>query len=250
MKPTSFRLIFALAAALALGPACLAQSPDPMTPAQAAPAPDQTAPVPDPGQPVLDPGQPAPMPPAAPPAPVPPPALPPAPILPPVPAAPVDPYANILGPEVKVLGYGIRPPKNYTYMALPIVPGRKRRDFAWQGALHQDGYVTSLVVGVTRLTAEPNAEREFMVGFFKSLSRTLTDAAMSSTQPGTIGGMPALRATWAGKLRTTHSRLVVQGFIYVIQDGTIGVSVAGTDSVPSFAATFPALNASALSLHK
>lgn len=148
------------------------------------------------------------------------------------------------------MGYGIRPPKDYTYMALPIVPGRKRRDFAWQGALHQDGYVTSLVVGVTRLTAEPNAEREFMVGFFKSLSRTLTDAAMSSTQPGTIGGMPALRATWAGKLRTTHSRVTIQGFIYVIQDGTIGVSVAGTDSVPSFAATFPALNASALSLHK
>lgn len=248
MKPTSFRLIFALAAALALGPACLAQSPDPMTPAQAAPAPDQNAPVPDPGQP-------APMPPAAPPEPVPPPAaLPPAPSPPPAPpaptATPADPYANILGPEVKVLGYGIRPPKDYTYMALPIVPGRKRRDFAWQGALHQDGYVTSLVVGVTRLTAEPNAEREFMVGFFKSLSRTLTDAAMSSTQPGTIGGMPALRATWAGKLRTTHSRVTIQGFIYVIQDGTIGVSVAGTDSVPSFAATFPALNASALSLHK
>ncbi len=40
------------------------------------------------------------------------------------------------------------------------------------------------------------------------MSRTLTDAATSSTQPGTIG-----------------------------------VSVAGTDSVPSFAATFPALNA-------
>lgn len=250
MKLTPFRLIFALAAALALGPACLAQSPDPITPAQAAP--DQTAPVPDPGQP-------APMPPAAPPEPVAPPApippaLPPAsspPAAPPAPTAtPADPYANILGPEVKVLGYSLRPPKDYTYMALPIVPGRKRRDFAWQGALHQDGYVTSLVVGVTRLTAEPSAEREFMVGFFKSLSRTLTDAAMSSTQPGTIGGMPALRATWAGKLRTAHSRLVVQGFIYVIQDGTIGVSVAGTDSVPSFAATFPALNASALSLHK
>jgi len=248
MKPTSYRLIFALAAAFALGPACLAQSPDPMMPAQAAPAPDQTAPVPDPGQP-------APMPPAAPPEPVPPPAptppaLPPAPILPPAPAAPVDPYAGILGPEVKILGYGIRPPKDYTYMALPIVRGQKRRDFAWQGALHQDGYVTSLVVGVTHLTAEPNAEREFMVGFFKSLSRTLADAAMSSAQPGTVGGLPALRATWAGRLVTAHSRLTIQGFIYVIQDGTIGVSVAGTDSVPSFAATFPALNDSALSLHK
>jgi len=246
MKPTPFRLILGLAAALALGPACLAQSPDPVPP-------DQAAPAPDPSQ--TPPPTPAPIPPAAPPpAPTPPPAAAPAPAPMPAPAAPpatpADPYAGILGPEVKILGYGIRPPKDYTYMALPIVRGQKRRDFAWQGALHQDGYVTSLVVGVTHLTAEPNAEREFMVGFFKSLSRTLTDAAMSSAQPGTVGGLPALRATWAGRLVTAHSRLTVQGFIYVIQDGTIGVSVAGTDSVPSFTATFPALNDSALSLHK
>ena len=163
---------------------------------------------------------------------------------------PADPYAAILGPEVKILGYGIRPPKDYT----PIpgqVPTGAVRSFGWQGAIHQDGAVTTFVVGLLRpSTAEKNPAREFMTGAFQGLSETLTNSAMSASQPGTVGGMPAQRATWTGTRVTKRSKLTMQGFIYVVQDGTIFISIIGADSVPAFTTTFPILNAAALSLHK
>ena len=163
---------------------------------------------------------------------------------------PADPYAAILGPEVKVLGYGIRPPKDFTPMQMPVSTGRTR-SFAWQGAIHQDGSVTTLVIGILRPdSAEKNPAREFMIGAFHGLSETLANTAMSPSQPGSIGGMPAQRSTWTGARRTRTGKLVMQGFIYVVQDGTILISIIGTDSAPSFVATFPTLNSAALSLHK
>jgi len=165
-------------------------------------------------------------------------------------APPADPYAGILGPEVKVLGYSVRPPKDYTPSPMPF-HDQKRRDFAWQGALHQDGYVTTFVVGITRIsTPEPNPEKEFMIGVFKGLARTLASPAMSASQAGTVGGLPAQRATWTGILVTPHSRLNIQGFIYIVRDGSILIAISGTDSVPSFTSTFPPLNSAALSFHK
>lgn len=165
-------------------------------------------------------------------------------------AAPAAPYAAVLGPEVKVLGYGIRPPKDFTPMQMPEPTGRTR-SFAWQGAIHQDGSVTTLVVGILRpAVMEKNPAREFMTGAFEGLSDTFSNTAMSPSQPGTVGGMPAQRATWTGTRVTRHAKLTMQGFIYVVQDGAILISIIGTDSVPSFTATFPALNSAALSLHK
>ena len=164
--------------------------------------------------------------------------------------APTDPYAAILGPEVKVLGYGVRPPKDFTPTQMPGPIGRVR-NFAWQGAIHQDGSVTTFVVGIYRPSVpEPNPEREFMIGIFKGLSRTLTNTAMSPSQPGTVGGLPAQRATWTGVRATRHARLTMQGFIYIVQDGAILISIAGADTVPAFTTTFPMLNSAALSLHK
>ena len=164
--------------------------------------------------------------------------------------APADPYAAVLGPEVKVLGYSIRTPKDYTPIS-GLVPTGPVRSFGWQGAIHQDGAVTTFVVGLLRPSAtEKNPAREFMTGVFQGLSETLTNPAMSPSQPGTVGGMPAQRATWTGTRMTKHSQLTMQGFIYVVQDGSIFISIIGADSVPSFTTTFPALNAAALSLHK
>lgn len=161
-----------------------------------------------------------------------------------------DPYAAILGPEVKLLGYSIRPPKDYTPMSMPPQTG-STRSFAWQGAIHQDGSVTTFVVGIVRpAVAEKNPAREFMTGAFQGLSSTLTNSAMSPSQPGVVGGMPAQRATWTGTRETKHTKLTMQGFIYVVQDGAILISIIGTDSVPSFTTTFSVLNSSALSLHR
>lgn len=168
----------------------------------------------------------------------------------PSPTPNADPYAAILGPEVKVLGYGVRPPKDFTPTQMPGPIGRVR-NFAWQGAIHQDGSVTTFVVGIYRPSVpEPNPEREFMIGIFKGLSNTLSNAAMSPSQPGTVGGLPAQRATWTGVRVTRHARLTMQGFIYIVQDGAILISIAGADTVPAFTTTFPTLNAAALSLHR
>ncbi len=163
--------------------------------------------------------------------------------------APTDPY-TALGPEVKILGYSIRPPKDYTPIPGQIPTGTVR-SFGWQGAIHQDGAVTTFVVGLLRpSTTEKNPAREFMTGVFQGLSDTLTNSAMSPSQPGTVGGMPAQRATWTGTRVSRHSRLTMQGFIYVVQDGSIFISIIGADSVPSFTTTFPTLNSAALSLHR
>ena len=164
--------------------------------------------------------------------------------------APADPYAAVLGPEVKLLGYSIRPPKDYT--PIPgLIPTGTVRSFGWQGAIHQDGAVTTFIVGLLRPSpGEKNPARAFMTGVFQGLTETLTNSAMSPSQPGTVGGMPAQRATWTGTRVTPHSKLTMQGFIYVVQDGTIFISIIGADSIPSFTSTFPTLNSAALSLHR
>lgn len=261
MRLTPFRLALVLGTALAAAPACLAQNPPD------AATPDVTAPIPDPMQ--IEPAPPpdqtqAPAPTAAPPTPLPAPTPPPAAAVPPAPtpapaatppaaqpeAKPADPIANVLGPEVRVLGYSIRPPKDYTSFAVPA-QRRGRRDFIWQGAIHQDKYVTTIGVSVSGLetrTADP--DRAFMVDFYKSMTVALSDVVISPSQPVMVGGMHAIRATWTGKLATKTTRLTIQGFVYAIRDGSIRLSVTGVDSSPYFATTFPAMNASALSLHK
>lgn len=222
MKTSTIRLAFVLFTTIFFGQGCLAQNqPDP-----AAPAPTQTAP-----------------PPATTPAPASP-----SPSTAPAPGA--DPYANVLGPEFKVLGYSIRPPKDFTYTIQPI-QDLSRRTFTWQGALHQDGCVTTIAIGIKHLNApEPHPASEFMIGFYKGLSKTLTNTKMSPSQPLIVGGMQALRATWVGTVAAKRSHPTLQGFVYVIQDGATQLSVVGTDSHPYFTKTFSTLNASALSFHK
>ena len=228
-----------LATVLLCGPQALAQEPRPPDPAQTMPASD-----PAPARSDAAPAQAAPAPQTAP---VPPP------VMPPAPAPPADPLAGILGPEVKMFGYGIRPPKDSTYSVVTR-PETLETIFTWRGAVHQDGTITLFVAQILHYTPRRGVKdpRDFeMREVLKGIQDLMGNFQTAPVQNGTVGGFPALRTTMAGTMhRRTGGTIAAQGFLYVVQDGQLVVAIMGLDSAGFFTANFPALNAAALSFHK
>ena len=221
-----------LAAVLLRGPQALAQEPAPAPPDAA-----QTMPAPAP-QAVPTPAPTMPSPPVA---------------MPPASAPPVDPLAGILGPEVKIFGYGIRPPKDATYSVVTR-PETLETIFTWRGAVHQDGTITLFVAQILHYTPKRGVKdpRDFeMREVLKGLQDLMGNFQTAPVQNGTVGGFPALRTTMAGTMhRRTGGTIAAQGFLYVVQDGQLVVAIMGLDSAGFFTANFPALNAAALSFHR
>ena len=168
-------------------------------------------------------------------------------------APPADPLAGILGPEVKMFGYGIRPPKDSTYSVVTR-PETLETIFTWRGAVHQDGTITLFVAQILHYTPRRGVKdpRDFeMREVLKGIQDLMGNFQTAPVQNGTVGGFPALRTTMAGTMhRRTGGTIAAQGFLYVVQDGQLVVAIMGLDSAGFFTANFPALNAAALSFHK
>lgn len=166
---------------------------------------------------------------------------------------PVDPLAGILGPEVKIFGYGIRPPKDSTYSVVTR-PETLETISTWRGAVHQDGTISLFVAQILHYTPRPGVKdlRDFeMREVLKGIRDLMGNFRTALVQNGTVGGFPALRTTMAGTMhRRTGGTIAAQGFLYVVQDSQLVVAIMGLDSAGFFTANFPALNVAALSLHK
>src|SRR5262245_40164808 len=128
-------------------------------------------------------------------------------------------FLEQLGPIIDVVGYQVRPPRDYSFSPPPTTPPGVK-GFAWKGPLRQDQTAPQLMVGLTsRPPEEANASLEqYLDTLLEGVKRRRTNWTQTSPERGQVNGLTFVRARWSGT--EPEKQWAMHGFMYVAKDGS------------------------------
>lgn len=157
-----------------------------------------------------------------------------------------------LGPEVKLGGYGIHPPRGFTMRQVNMTAIRGGGvSYSWFGPVQADKTAANftLLVGSDHSGMMPGmTTTSFLQLEMSSMTMTHRNATASPVQQGTIHGISMARAFWHGIGPRTGK--MFNGFFYGQLVGGNMIIIEAKDESPSSKTTMPLFNAAALTLRK
>ena len=161
-----------------------------------------------------------------------------------------------LQPEAEAQEYGIRPPKDYTYLSKPE---NSNRIFLWQGERRANRSAPRLTItlgDIAPAERSPRKMEELLDLFVLQLRAAYEDWNQVSREYGIVSGQrfgrihwdgiePVVTADASGKRPRTH------GFAYVmVRETKYFAIITALDLAPYYRTTLDMLEASALTFHK
>jgi hypothetical protein len=153
-----------------------------------------------------------------------------------------------LGPEIKIEGYTIRPPRGYEAISQQI---GVRKATAWKGPVREDGTAPGFYV--VYLTMPPGEKKmptleEALNVYLADRKSTLLNWKVAKSERGKVNGLDFLRTTWSGTNETRD--FAMHGFAYVYIGSKSFYVLGGQDIEPYSDKTLKLSEAAALSFRK
>jgi hypothetical protein len=153
-----------------------------------------------------------------------------------------------LGPEIKIEGYAVRPPRGYEAISQQI---GVRKATAWKGPVREDGTAPGFyVVYLTMPLGEkkmPTLEEALAV-YLADRKSSLFNWKATKTERGKVNGLNFIRMRWSGTNETRD--FAMHGFAYVYVDSKAFYVLGGQDIEPYSDKTLKLSEAAALSFRK
>jgi hypothetical protein len=153
-----------------------------------------------------------------------------------------------LGPEIKIEGYAVRPPRGYESITQNV---GIRKATAWKGPVREDGTAPGFYV--VYLTMPPGEKKmptleEALNVYLADRKSNLFNWKTTKTERGKVNGLDFVRMTWSGTNETRD--FAMHGFAYVYVDSKSFYVLGGQDIEPYNDKTLKLSETAALTFRK
>lgn len=156
---------------------------------------------------------------------------------------------NQLAPEIKILGYGLRPLQGYQQQPFPGGKVPNGQMVIFSGPQHPEGTKPVLLLLVATL---PPQEQQLSVEqsldqFYQAFQTEYRNFTRTAPERGQVNGLMAVRSRWSGRSLRAGSQ---QGFGYMFRDGPKMVQILFQDSDKYYPTSMPMAEAAVLTMRK